>query len=370
MRDEDQHRRARQSERAETTPSNPLYRPQREKSGSTTVDRFDFQYNWALFEFLELHKKKQASVVFVELHEDVVFCSSQQPDDARFVFCQVKAGNTAAYTAKSLVRRAKPDKPSVLGKMFAAVADKSIGARVEKLRLVATAGFRLDFAEKGFSLEEIPWSAITSASAEQIRNALKSELGDDVDLEKLHFHEPQIDNRLHDLTVLGLIATIIGERVPHDGGDSRAVYLALHDELRRKGKVRWDYSDWDLLVQHKGLTSQRVDALFEQFTNSKALTELLSDFEDQAKELQLPTRERRLLRQAARTYVLDTLAGGSLAQVQAQAAICRHLGLAINAPLTAGSLNDLLSNSPVEVRDALVDDVAATAAYIIEYLRA
>jgi len=282
----------------------------------------------------------------------------------------VKAGNTAAYTAKSLVRRAKPGKPSVLGKMFAAVADKNIGGRVEKLRLVATAGFRLDFAEKGFSLEEIPWSAIASASAEQIRNALKSELGDDVDLEKLHFHEPQIDNRLHDLTVLGLIANLIGERFPRDGGDSRAIYLALHDELRRKGKVTWDYSDWDQLVQHKGLTSQRVDALFEQFTNSKALDELLSDFEDQAKELQLPTRERRRLRQAARTYVLDTLAGGSLAHVQAQAAICRHLSPVMSAPLTPAALGDLVSNSPAEVRDSLLDDLGLTAAYLIEYLRA
>lgn len=369
--DDDQHKQPRQAERVKTAPSNPLYRPQREKSGSVTADRFDFQYNWALFEFLKLHQQKRVSIVFVELHEDVVFCSSQQPNDARFIFCQVKAGDSAAYTAKSLVRRTNPDKPSVLGKMFAAVADKSIGTRVDKLRLVATAGFKLDFAEEGFSLEEIPWSAVASASAKHMRDALNLELGGEVDLEKLHFHKPQIGNQLHDLTVLGLIATLIGERAPHNsGGDSRAIYLALQDELRRKGKVTWDYSDWGQLIQHKGLTSQRVDALFEQFTNSKALTELLSDFEDQAKELQLSTRQRRVLRQAARTYVLDTLAGGSLAHIQAQAAICRHLGAATNHPLTPASLIDLVSNAPVDARSTLLDDVALTAAYIVEYLRA
>ncbi len=62
-----------------TQASNPLYVSQREKAGAATFDRFNFQYDWALYEFLEQHKRNQVSIVFVEFHEDVVFSSSLMP---------------------------------------------------------------------------------------------------------------------------------------------------------------------------------------------------------------------------------------------------------------------------------------------------
>lgn len=352
-----------------TAPSNPLYRPQREKAGAVTHDRFEFQYDWALFEFLQLHKHKEASIVFIELHEDVVFSSSANAEDARFVFCQVKAGNGSAFTPKSLVRR-KKDKPSVLGKMFTTIADKAIDAKVDKVRLVATSGFSLDLADKGFHLEEIPWSAISTETANQITAALKLELQSDVSVEKLHFHEPKLANLQHDLTVVGLVAKLISERVPQEGGNCHAIYLALQDELRRKGAVTWDYSDWDSLVKNKGLTAHRVDALFEQFSSSRSTEMLLDDFEEQTKELGYHTRERRLLRHAARAYVLDTIAGGSLAHVQTQAAICEHLNVQFPSPMSPAALAELLKAPPPSVRDTLIDDMSLTAAYLIEYLRA
>ncbi len=348
---------------------NPLFHSQREKAGSVTVDRFDFQYNWALFEFLELHKHKKASIVFVELHEDVVFSSSLDAAEARFVFCQVKAGNRSAYTAKALTSRRK-DKPSILGKMFSAIENKNIEERVERLRLVATAGFSLDVAEKGFHLEELPWSALAPKTANQIVEALKLELKSDISVNKLHFHEPKLPNRQHDLTVVGLIAKLISERVPQESANAHAIYLALQDELRRKGSVTWDYSDWNSLVLNKGLTAQRVEALFEQFTSSQSIDELMDDFDEQTKELGIPTRERRLFRQAARAYVLETLAGGSLAHVQTQAAICEMLRDKWPAQLSMNILEGYSKETPAAARETLIDGTSLMAALIIEYLRA
>lgn len=246
-----------------TPASNPLYVSQREKAGAATFDRFNFQYDWALYEFLEQHKLNQVSIVFVEFHEDVVFSSSLDAADARFVFCQVKAGASANFNKKSLVKRIK-QKPSVLGKMFTSVGDKKIAARVDKVRLVATGGFKLELAEKGFQLEEIPWDALHQETANEISAALAAELGTDCALEKLHFHKPQLPELQHRRAVIGLIADLISERVPNGGGDCQAIYHVLQDELRRKGVHTWDYSDWESLVRNKGLTGQRVDALFEQ----------------------------------------------------------------------------------------------------------
>ncbi|MFM0255788.1 dsDNA nuclease domain-containing protein [Paraburkholderia sediminicola] len=352
-----------------TTASNPLYAPQREKAGAATFDRFNFQYDWALYEFLERHKHNQASIVFVEFHEDVVFSSSLDADEARFVFCQVKTGASANFNKKSLVKRIK-QKPSVLGKMFTSIGSKEIDARVDKVRLVATGGFKLELAEKGFSLEEIPWDALTPETASEIGEALAAELGADCALEKLHFHKPQLGELQHRRTVIGLIADLISERVPDEGGNCQALYLVLQDELRRKGVVTWDYSDWESLVRDKGLTGQRVEALFEQFASSATVDELLSDFDYATAQLQYESRERRKIRQSARTYVLNTLDGGSLSHLQVRASISKHLSAGFPLRLTSELLTELVAACPAVAREHLVDESSLAAAYIIEYLRA
>jgi hypothetical protein len=352
-----------------TVASNPLYVSQREKAGAVTFDRFNFQYDWALYEFLERYKLNHVSIVFVEFHEDVVFSSSLNADDARFVFCQVKAGASANFNKKSLVKRIK-QKPSVLGKMFTSVGDMKIASRVDKVRLVATGGFKLELAEKGFQLEEIPWDALHQDTADEIGAALAAELGTDCALEKLHFHKPQLPELQHRRAVIGLIADLISERVPNGVADCREIYLVLQDELRRKGTHTWDYSDWQSLVRNKGLTGQRVDALFEQYASSATVTDLLADFEYTTADLRYEPRERRRLYQSARTYVLNTLDGGSLAHLQVRTAILQHLQTDFPLRLTIDLVRMLVAVCPAVARDNLIDDTALSAAYIIEYLRA
>jgi hypothetical protein len=351
-----------------TTASNPLYVPQREKAGAATFDRFNFQYDWALYEFLGKHRDNEASIVFVEFHEDVVFSSSLNADEARFVFCQVKAGASANFTKTSLVKRVK-QKPSVLAKMFTSVDDKRILERVDKVRLVATGGFKLELAEKGFQLEEIPWDALSPETANEIKTALEGELGAGCAVEKLRFHKPELGELQHRRTVIGLIADLVSERIPNGAADCRAIYLILQDELRRKGVHTWDYSDWESLVSNKGLTGQRVDALFDQFASSKTVDDLLSDFEYATADLQYEPRERRKLRQAAQTYILNTLDGGSLAHLQVRASICKHLESDFPLRLSVELLARLISACPDVVREHLIDQNFRTAAYIIEYLR-
>ncbi|WP_051610628.1 dsDNA nuclease domain-containing protein [Pandoraea sp. E26] len=347
---------------------NPLFQPQRESAGSVTLARFAYQYDWALYEFLELYQRGEASIVFMEFHEDVVFSNSLEPDAASFIFCQVKAGGKSSYTAKSLTKRLK-EKPSVLAKMFSSISDKSIEARVKKVRLVATAGFSLNLTMSGFRLEEIPWSSVGPEDAAHIAVALRSELGADVSIDKLHFHEPELANRRHDLTVMGLIAKLISERNPKDGGDSRAIYLLLNDELRRKGSVEWDYASWDNLVERKGLTGDRVEALFSQFCSTRSIEELISDVEELAKELAISALERRRIRDAAREFALGTLAGGSLGHIQAQRAIKECLSARQDNALTRVELECLAEAAPQIVRDTLPNEATIRAAYLIEYLR-
>jgi hypothetical protein len=80
--------------------SNPLLAAQRETSGASTFEKYDYQYHWALFRALDEYSKDREFVVFVELHEDVVIGSSLSSEHAMFEFNQVKNISGNAYTSK------------------------------------------------------------------------------------------------------------------------------------------------------------------------------------------------------------------------------------------------------------------------------
>ncbi|OLL33739.1 hypothetical protein BTH42_00215 [Burkholderia sp. SRS-W-2-2016] len=346
---------------------NPLFSPQRETAGAVTADRFSYQYDWALHEFLELHHRGEASIVFVELHEDVVFGTSLDAEETSFIFCQVKAGGKSGYSSQALIKRSGA-KNSILGKMLSSIAVKDIAERVQKLGLVATRGFSLKLKTSGFRLEEIPFSELEEKTATVIRESLQTELNTSVPLEKLHFREPSLDTRSTRHAVIGLISDLLTERNPNQHSNSTQIYVVLTDELRRKGEIAWDYSDWDQLVMRKGLTANRVEALFAQYSSTASTDELINDFDSQVRELGFLTRDVKRLRERARTYLLNTLAGGALVQVRVRDSIREHLST-LEAVLCRQTLESLVNSCAPVVTEHLRDRESRAAAYIIEYLR-
>jgi hypothetical protein len=142
----------------------------------------------------------------------------------------------------------------------------------------------------------------------------------------------------------------------------------LTDELRRKGAIAWDYSDWDQLVAQKGLTADRVEALFAQYSSTASTDELINDFDSQARELGFLTRDVKRLRERARTYLLNTLAGGALVQVQVRDSIREHLST-LEGAMCRQNLESLVNGCAPVVTEHLRDQDGRVAAYLIEYLR-
>lgn len=87
--------------------SNPLLAAQRETSGASTFEKYDYQYHWALFRALDEYSKGHEFVIFLELHEDVVVSSSLNSERAMFEFNQVKNIGGNAYTSKKITYRPK-----------------------------------------------------------------------------------------------------------------------------------------------------------------------------------------------------------------------------------------------------------------------
>jgi len=136
-------------------PLNPLFGKQREKSGSITLDKYDYQYNWALSELLRDVEAGLATVAFVELHDDVVFADSTDVDCVKFIFCQVKNTKGSAWTRQKLLAINRGKTSSILGKLVGGASIGSFAERVTKLRLIATAGFKLKLRDDAVSLQTL-----------------------------------------------------------------------------------------------------------------------------------------------------------------------------------------------------------------------
>ena len=86
---------------------NPLFETQREKSGSTTLNKYLFQYHWALYKIITEHSSIPEYAVFLELHEDVIICDSLDVNKAKFDLNQVKTTNVKFNTNKLVKSKKK-----------------------------------------------------------------------------------------------------------------------------------------------------------------------------------------------------------------------------------------------------------------------
>ena len=77
---------------------NPLVaESKREKAGSETLKKYDYQYHWAFCRLLEEHAQGNEYAVFVEEHEDVTVANSLDVDLVNFEFNQVKETKTKQF---------------------------------------------------------------------------------------------------------------------------------------------------------------------------------------------------------------------------------------------------------------------------------
>lgn len=126
-----------------THSTNPLDAPQREKAGATTFAKYLYQYHWALCRILDAHKNFNDYVVFVELHEDVIFSDSMDEANANFEFNQIKNIQSSPLKHKLLIKTTKKNKNSILGKMLLSTVGKPFFDKINQYQLVASSGFDL-----------------------------------------------------------------------------------------------------------------------------------------------------------------------------------------------------------------------------------
>ncbi|MCC3344555.1 dsDNA nuclease domain-containing protein [Psychrobacter sanguinis] len=268
--------------------TNPLYAEQREKSGSTTLGKYFYQYNWALNEALNKLDDEQKYIVFMEAHEDVVFADSFD-ESAKFSFIQVKEKNKA-LSLKDMVRKSKDEVNSILGKALLSVKGKSYQENVKSICIVVSTGFNFKKTDLKTStnLQIHRISDFNQGFLDELSKTLKAELGDEVDLSALEFHSSKLsvdfEGARHQL--IGKVAEIMKRFFPNSYYQAEDAYIAIIDDLHKKGICSYDYQEWKDFIKNKGLKSDEILKVLHRSTNND-FDKMRENFEDLADELEI-----------------------------------------------------------------------------------
>lgn len=284
--------------------SNPLYTTQREKAGAQTFGKYMYQYHWALYRIFKEHEVGKDYAVFIELHEDAVLADSLEVAHVKFEFNQVKT-TTGKYTDKKLIKADSKTKSSTLGKLISSGTNPVYFDKVNSINLVASNGFSIPLKTKGIDLEDISINDISDNCLKSMSDAITKELSSDSFPINLHFIVPDLPEKSFEQTIIGHITEVILKLYPGATINAQNIYRALIDELTRKGRLTFDFTNWDKFIKEKALTSLTVTQVINEHTNRKQDIKVYEELDSFMNDLGLKSLEKRNWRKSFERYYLQ-----------------------------------------------------------------
>lgn len=259
---------------------NILNEPQRETSGAETFAKYEFQFHWALCKVLQKHQKQEEYALLIEYHEDVVIADSMDSQEAKFGFYQVKNKTGSKYNVNSLTKRSpakEGEKNSVLGKLLSSCVGNQYTDRIAEIGLVASNGFKLDQKNNQYNFDVISVGDLSEACITELTNKIESELGESSIPNNLKFILPQIQVENQREYVITQFADLVESLFPNGMCKPVSIYRAIIDEIHRKGCVKYDFADWERLINEKSLTSYKVKEVIAVNTKHSSVERMISD---------------------------------------------------------------------------------------------
>lgn len=347
---------------------NPLAtEPKREKSGSGTYRKYNYQYHWALCRMLDEHAKGNHYAVFVEEHEDVTLADSLDPGLAKFEFNQVKEKGSK-FTIAGLIKKNKGS--SVLVKMAEGACDKSFSEKIKEVNLVSTGGFKFDLHDKGYSYEVIKTGDLSQDELNTLRTHLITEFGSDDLLNCLAFVVPDLPAKGFDAATKGRISDLVNKISPRAHCNPQIIYSCVIEDLQRKGENMFDYKMWDQAIKRKAVTSEQVQNIINQNTTRKGDEKLQSELIEILKdEFGLSSVKRRNIQKAFQRYYENRLGDRSLLLNNISAEITDSINKVVSGCADAKELVELVSDLLTdEVKDYFNSEEEISAAILYEYM--
>lgn len=350
------------------TDNNPLFEGQREKSGSSTFDKYSFQYHWALYRVISSHSDQHEYAVIIELHEDVVVSNSLDAHKAKFEFNQVKT-NKSSFNTYQLVKNKKGGN-SVLGKLINGVSGKSYVKKIETLNLVASNKFTLELAKENIELKVIRKEDLSSKQINELESELKKEIGISELPENLRFIISDISDIDYQTILIGTIAKLINSLFPGSYTNAESIYRLLIDELYRKGKVKYDFSKWDELLKNKALTSIQVSKVINEFTNIKDEAKIEIEFNKICSEMGFKSLQAKKLKRSFDRYKRQRISNTSTLQKDITQFFTKNIDKGISDGLTEMTelIERTFNSAPNKMKKQFTTKDEFSTALICEYI--
>jgi hypothetical protein len=157
-----------------------IAKPPRERSGSRSANRFDYQLSWAFCLLLDLESKNKDYLLVLDYHDDVVvFDSENSPSTADFF--QVKTETKKNWTLDRLLSCVDGNKLSILGKLYA--HKLSFGDNVQSLNFITNARFNVKTSAhpNGTITDNCLISELCDTALNDVKKALQKEHGLEVE---------------------------------------------------------------------------------------------------------------------------------------------------------------------------------------------
>ncbi|PKL17121.1 MAG: DUF4297 domain-containing protein [Spirochaetae bacterium HGW-Spirochaetae-5] len=348
---------------------NPLHSPQRNKSGSQTFDKYDYQYHWALYRIITEHMTSNDYAVFIEYHEDVVFVNSLDKTIAKFEFNQIKTDEQKFSLAK--LTRIPKNSQSILAKLISSCHNKPFTQQINEINLIATSGFNLDLKHPDIKYEKITIPDLTNSFIVKLEQKIKSEIQISTLPVNLQFIISDLPNIKFQETVIGEISKLIHTLSPTPSFNPVDIYRILIDELRKKGIVTFDYNKWDDALEKKALTSIKVTEVINEFTSTIYEEKYQTYFQEIVTELKLNVINRDSLRKAFNRYKLQRLGNRSATKLSTSKKICTLINsfLKNSGDEIAEMIQYVNDNLPLKIKEQFQSKIEIDAAIIFEYIK-
>ncbi|QQK64374.1 DUF4297 domain-containing protein [Cobetia sp. cqz5-12] len=256
--------------------NNPLSEaPKKEKSGSQTFSKYNYQYHWAFCRALREYEQNNEFALFIEEHEDVVLANSLNVEEATFEFSQVKEVSYK-YTVDRLVKKGAKSPTSVIEKLANNCCGKPYSYKISKVCFVSTGEYSFSLHTNDYRFEEIEYSSLSKEESQKIKNSINSLEEADAFCDKLVFIIPDLPRKGFDEVVIGRISNIISSQSPHYNYNSRSIYDVLIREMNRKGENYFDYSKWADALKNKAITSIQIGDVFHRHV-TRAPDDIIAD---------------------------------------------------------------------------------------------
>lgn len=312
--------------------------PQREKSGETSYERFDYQALWGLALVFEQHEGAADYAISFEFHDDIVLLNSaSQPTEARFY--QVKTKDSGHWTLTDLTRRSAKKKdgkaaklPSHVGKLYSNY--ENFPEETRGLSFVSNAPVQfVDPASGSHALE--------SCSAEDFAKFLK----------KLKAEHPgasektakliqfvRADLSLHDSAthVKGKLNDFVANVIGIIEYNPDTLYKTIVEECRSKSKFTGAINTFEDLIRHKSITRAQVEGWLDVVRSRQQIP----DWAVVVQDLKLGALDLAAIHRAWSRYRAEVLNPGDEAGNRIRDAI--RAGIAEN-PHSDLPITDLLS---------------------------